>query len=63
MDRSWKDLINDFQIYLELEKSLSPNSVVAYINDISRLERYFSETNKKISPEEVTYHDLSEFQS
>lgn len=61
MNASWKESINDFEIYLKLEKSLSPNSVEAYIDDISKLERFFAETGSQTQPAAVTYNDLKEF--
>ncbi len=52
----WNGKIKDFKFYLKLEKSLSPNSVVAYVNDIKKLAAY---TNKK--PEEIDLEELESF--
>jgi integrase/recombinase XerD len=61
MNLSWKDSFKDFETYLRLEKSLSSNSIEAYLNDISKLESFFSDTGKKVLPACVTYSDLKEF--
>ncbi len=63
MNPLWKESIKDFEIYLKLEKSLSPNSIEAYSNDISKLEKYIRDTGKDIRPDQVTYTDLKEFLS
>jgi integrase/recombinase XerD len=61
MVTTWKDASRDFGIFLRLEKSLSPNSIEAYLNDVSKLERFISETGKNIGPSEVSYPDLKDF--
>jgi len=57
----WKQSFRNFETYLRLEKSLSENSVEAYLNDVSKLERYFTETGSDIGPAEVSYPDLKAF--
>jgi integrase/recombinase XerD len=61
MSLSWKQAISDFEIFLRLEKSLSINSIEAYRDDVSKLERYFSEIRQETSPAMVTYNDLKDF--
>lgn len=61
MSLSWKASIKNFENYLRLEKSLSENSIEAYLNDIKKLEDFFTETGKDLSPVAVTYSDLKEF--
>jgi integrase/recombinase XerD len=61
MSLSWKQSFRNFETYLRLEKSLSGNSVEAYLNDVEKLERHFSETGRDIGPAEVTYQDLKAF--
>lgn len=61
MNITWKESFKDFETYLRLEKSLSPNSIEAYLNDVSRLERFFSESGRNVLPSRVTYPDLKEF--
>jgi integrase/recombinase XerD len=61
MGTSWRDASKDFGIFLRLEKSLSFNSIEAYLNDISKLEQFFRETGRDIAPGDVSYTDLKEF--
>ncbi len=61
MSITWKQSIKNFETYLRLEKSLSENSVKAYINDVNKLERFFSDTGKDVTPSIVTYPDLKAF--
>ncbi|MBC8485260.1 MAG: site-specific tyrosine recombinase XerD [Bacteroidetes bacterium] len=57
----WQSYINGFKAYLKLEKSLSTNSVEAYIHDIEKLSQFFDLKNKNISPEKVTLSELQDF--
>lgn len=61
MSLTWKQSFRNFETYLRLEKSLSENSVEAYLNDVSKLEKYFTGNNNNSSPHEVTYNNLKEF--
>lgn len=61
MSLSWKQSFRNFETYLRLEKSLSQNSIEAYLTDVSKLERFFSETGKEIVPANVLYSDLKDF--
>jgi integrase/recombinase XerD len=61
MSLTWKQSFRNFETYLRLEKSLSDNSVEAYLNDVYKLEKYFIETGIDISPVSVAYPDLKAF--
>ena len=61
MSLGWKQSFRNFETYLRLEKSLSGNSVEAYLNDVVKLEKYFIETGNDTGPAEVTYSDLKAF--
>jgi integrase/recombinase XerD len=61
MSLSWKQAIKDFETYLRLEKSLSQNSIEAYRDDVSKLERFFTEKGIDRGPLNVSYHDLKDF--
>ncbi|MDR1402396.1 MAG: site-specific tyrosine recombinase XerD [Tannerellaceae bacterium] len=54
-----KDIVSKYQIYLQLEKSLSPNSVDAYMADLDKLRRFMED--EKRSFKEITYEDLQQF--
>jgi len=61
MSLSWKQSFRNFETYLRLEKSLSENSIDAYLNDVCKLENFFAEIGNDISPSKVSYSDLKEF--
>jgi integrase/recombinase XerD len=61
MSLTWKQSFRNFETYLRLEKSLSENSVEAYLNDVFKLENYFDEAAIDISPCKVKYSDLKSF--
>jgi integrase/recombinase XerD len=61
MSLGWNQSLRNFETYLKLEKSLSRNSIEAYLNDIHKLEKYFLETGSELSPAQVTYPDLKSF--
>jgi integrase/recombinase XerD len=57
----WDLAINDFCHYLQLERSLSVNSVEAYRRDVQKLAQFVSMTNKQLAPEQVSTQDLRGF--
>jgi len=59
MSLGWKQAFRNFETYLRLEKSLSENSISAYLNDVEKLESFFSENGKE--PAAITYPDLRVF--
>ncbi|HPT22726.1 MAG TPA: site-specific tyrosine recombinase [Bacteroidales bacterium] len=63
MSLTWKQSFRNFETYLRLEKSLSENSIEAYLNDVSKLEKYFSFNAVDITPDKVSYPDLKSFLS
>ena len=58
---TWSDAAKGFGRYLRIERSLSPNSVAAYLNDVRRLELYMAEHREGKGPDEVIYRDLTDF--
>ena len=58
---TWKQSFRNFETYLRLEKSLSENSIEAYLNDVFKLERYFLDSGSETTPSAVTYPDLKGF--
>jgi integrase/recombinase XerD len=57
----WHSSIKGFSGYLRLEKSLSENSIEAYLHDITNLQQYFETNNISVNPENVTFRQLQEF--
>ncbi len=61
MSLTWKEAERDFRNYLKIEKSLSLNSVDAYMNDFSKLSSYIISLKPETGPCDISYSDLSEF--
>ena len=61
MNLTWKQSFRNFETYLRLEKSLSENSVEAYMGDVSKLEKFFTRKESEVTPAIVSYSDLKEF--
>ena len=57
----WNSTIKGFKSYLKLERSLSKNSIEAYIHDIDKLSQYFTESKQTTSPTDVSTKDIKEF--
>ncbi len=58
---SWKPFVNGFKSYLMLERSMSANSISAYVQDVSKLESYLALHNNSASPKDVTREMLESF--
>jgi len=56
---SWKSSINDFKSYLQIERSLSDNSVQAYIRDIKKFANYAIPL--KLNELKIQREDISDF--
>ncbi|HIP36473.1 MAG TPA: site-specific tyrosine recombinase XerD [Crocinitomix sp.] len=59
MHSYWDKYKKDYQNYLKIEKSLSKNSVDAYMRDFEKLSVFFSEIQPK-KPELITLYDLQQ---
>jgi len=57
----WKSSIKGFQHYLKLEKSLSANSIDAYLRDIEKLHQYLEMTGDITMPENISLEQLEQF--
>lgn len=54
----WKSSIAGFKAYLQLERSLSANSVDAYLRDVNKLISYLEISNLNLSPEKIELNHL-----
>ena len=61
MALTWNVANRNFENYLRLEKSLSENSIEAYLNDVRKLENFAETSGREIPPAAITYSDLKEF--
>ncbi len=57
---NWKSGINDFLMYLKLEKGLSENTIISYENDILKLSRHCISLDKN-DPSKIDKDTISEF--
>ncbi len=57
----WESYKNGFKAYLQLEKSLSDNSVDAYLRDTEKLTGYLQEMKNLKAPSDVQLKDLEKF--
>jgi len=57
----WDQYKKGFKAYLQLERSLSDNSVDAYLTDIDKLVTWMQSVNKLKAPSEIELPDLQEF--
>lgn len=57
----WEPYKKGFKTYLQLEKSLSDNSVQAYLRDIELLTNYLQESQALKNPAELVLKDLQHF--
>lgn len=57
----WDAYKKGYKAWLRLEKSLSDNSVEAYLHDVEKLTDYLQSTNNLVSPSELGLKDLQQF--
>jgi integrase/recombinase XerD len=57
----WQSYIKGFQSYLKLEKSLSGNSVEAYVHDVNKLTQFLEFSKNELQPAEVNLKVLQGF--
>jgi len=60
---SWNVYISGYQNYLQIEKSLSKNTVDGYCRDIKKLNNFFNDNDDKKKIEEVNYQDFQNYLS
>lgn len=57
----WDAYKKGYKAWLRLEKSLSDNSVEAYLHDVEKLTSYLQSVKQLVSPAEIELKDLQEF--
>jgi len=58
---NWNPTIKGFKSYLQLERSLSENSVEAYLRDVVKLVQYLEIEGIDIQPEKVEQNHIEDF--
>jgi integrase/recombinase XerD len=59
--KMWEGYKKGFKAYLQLEKSLSENSVEAYLHDVELLTQYMQTTGDLKNPDALELNDLQQF--
>ena len=57
----WEPHKKGFKAYLQLERSLSDNSVEAYLRDVDKLTEYLQAVNILKTPQDIDLNDLQKF--
>lgn len=57
----WNGYLKGFKVFLQLEKSLSENSVSAYLRDVERLKEFLDNAYPEIKVDEITLNNLQDF--
>ncbi|MES2689278.1 MAG: site-specific tyrosine recombinase [Bacteroidota bacterium] len=58
---NWSSYIKGFKAYLQLEKSLSKNTIAAYVHDMDKLMQFFESKNINQQPGDIELVTLREF--
>jgi integrase/recombinase XerD len=57
----WDIYLKGFKAYLQLERSLSVNSIEAYLRDVEKLSQYLMSAGHKLPPDQITLSHLQSF--
>jgi len=57
----WQTAKAQFKLYLKLEKKLADNSISAYLNDVSKLQKYVEEFEGDILPTQLNHIHIKTF--
>ena len=57
----WQSALKGFKVYLRLERSLSSNTIEAYIHDVGKLQQYLSANDLDRTALQITAEDLKNF--
>lgn len=57
----WKDAINDFQLFLKIERGLSQNTIDSYSRDLKKLSSFLDENEINLSPITINQEIIHQF--
>ncbi|MBC7384017.1 MAG: site-specific tyrosine recombinase XerD [Bacteroidia bacterium] len=57
----WQSYLLGFKVYLQLEKSLSPHSISAYMQDVEKLIQYLAIEELQLEPKQIKLQHLRNF--
>ena len=58
---NWSAELNGYKAYLQLEKSLSDNSIEAYLHDVEKLMQFLEHKKLKLAPAKISGGHIEEF--
>ena len=58
---AWDIYIQEYENYLKLERSLSPNSVEAYVRDVTKFKQFLEIVGSKVTPLQISMVELQNF--
>lgn len=58
---AWDIYIQEYENYLKLERSLSPNSVEAYVHDVTKFKQFLEIAGSNVTPLQVSMVELQNF--
>lgn len=57
----WNNALKDYQLYLKIERGLSPNSLDSYSRDVSKLMKYLEENSINTTPIKIDIDTIQQF--
>ena len=57
----WQNALNDYQLYLKIERGLSQNSIDSYSRDVAKLIRFLEDNDMTFSPLQITEEHIQLF--
>ncbi len=57
----WKNALNDYQLYLKIEKGLAQNSIESYCSDVKKLIVYLEDEKIALTPLSISNDDIQQF--
>jgi len=58
---NWETILQEYKLFLKLEKKLSSNSIKAYLNDINKLRMFVSNYKVPVSPDKIDNELITDF--
>jgi integrase/recombinase XerD len=55
---NWKPYLQQFESYLQLERSLSVNTIQSYVHDVEKLMQFLEVTQSQLEPQQISAKEL-----
>ena len=60
-EMKWKPLVDDYKLYLKIEKGMALNTIESYARDLKKLMIFLEDTNISVSPVKIKEEILKQF--